>query len=271
MSSKLNLLIAFPYCTTQVVDLISKHQATTRFLLDSGAFTAWKTGKKVTVEDYCSFISDLPFKPWRYFNLDVIGDAEGSYKNYKKMLDKGFNPVPIFTRGENIKMVEEYYKTSDVLGIGGLVGTKGNRGFVKGIMEVVGNRKVHWLGFTNKNYVAYYKPYMCDSSSWEGGARYGNFNLYMGRGKYKTLKRENFKLKPTEEISRKLLEYNVDITELSKEKNWRGGDSLNRRLNAKSAVKESVEIEKVLGVKKFSAAATELAARFLIEAHKEEL
>lgn len=271
MLNKLNLLVAFPYCSNSIINLISPRQNHLRFLLDSGAFTAWKLGKKITVDDYCNFIKDLPFKPWRYFNLDVIGDAQGSYRNYKKMLDKGFNPVPIFTRGEDIKMIDRYYETSDVLGIGGLVGTKGNKGFVKGIMKIIGDRKVHWLGFTNKNFVAHYKPYMCDSSSWESGARYGTFNLYMGRGKYKTLKRNDFKLKPSGEVGRKLLEYDVDIKELAKEKNWRGGESVNRRLNARSAVKESLEIEKILNVKKFCAAASDLAVRLLIESYEGEV
>jgi len=38
--------------------------------------------------------------------------------------------VPIFTRGEDPSVLDDYYKTSDVVGIGGLVGTQGNKGFV---------------------------------------------------------------------------------------------------------------------------------------------
>ena len=269
--SKLNILVAYPYMTSNVISLLNENKHQIRFLLDSGAFTAWKAGKPIQLDDYCRFIESLPFKPWRYFTLDVIGDPEKSFLNYQKMLERGFNPVPIFTRGEKIEMIDEYYKTSDVLGIGGLVGTPGNKGFVKGVMNIIGKRKVHWLGFTSNDFVAHYKPYMCDSSSWEGGARYGAFSLYCGHGRYVTMKRVDFSKKPSYEIEKQLASYDVSVNDLSKNKNWCGGRSINRTLNARSAVRASLDIEKTLGTKKFSACATALALNLLIEGYKKEI
>jgi hypothetical protein len=271
MSNKLNILVAYPYMKPPVIEILKNNQEHVRFLLDSGAFTAWKSGKPIELDDYCKFIEGLPFKPWRYFTLDKIGDAEGSYKNYEIMLRRGFTPIPIFTRGENILMVDEYYKTSDVLGVGGLVGTSGNKGFVKGIMAKIGDRKAHWLGFTEKNFVAHYKPYMCDSSSWEGGARFGSFSLYAGGGKYISLNRKDFTEKPSLDICKKLKDYDVDVYDLAKESNWHGGRSINRILNARSAVKASLDIEKKLGTKQFCACTTGLALNLLIEGYDKEI
>jgi hypothetical protein len=253
-----------------IIDMINKNQNDIRFLLDSGAFTAWKSNKPIKLDDYCKFIENLPFKPWRYFTLDVIGDAEASFKNYQIMLDRGFNPVPIFTRGEDLSMIDEYYKTSDVLGVGGLVGTKGNKGFVKGFMKKVDGRKVHWLGFTNKNFVSYYKPYMCDSSSWEGGARFGTFDIYMGNGRYERLKRTDFSKKPKPEIIKAIKSYGFNPSDFAKESAWRGGQSLNRTINAATAVRATLDIEKKLNTKQFSACATSLALSLLLQEHKKE-
>ena len=164
--------------TKNIVEILYASRDTCRFVLDSGAFTAWKSGKPIVLDDYCRFIETLPFRPWKYFALDVIGDPEATMKNYQIMLDRGLTPIPIFTRGDDIKVIDEYYKTSDVVGLGGLVGTPGNKGYVKSIMRVIGNRKVHWLGFTNFNFIHHYKPYMCDSSSFAAGVRYARISLF---------------------------------------------------------------------------------------------
>lgn len=176
--SKLNILVAYPYLKPDVIRVISENKNDIRFLLDSGAFTAWKAGKPIQLDDYCRFIESLPFEPWRYFTLDVIGDPHASMKNYEIMLKRGFKPIPIFTRGEEPSVLEDYYKTSDVVGIGGLVRTPGNKGFVKGIMKKVNGRRVHWLGFTNLNFILHFKPYSVDSSSFDSGLRFGYLNLF---------------------------------------------------------------------------------------------
>ncbi len=158
---KLNILVAYPYINKMMIETVTEHEGSIRWLVDSGAFTAWKAGKEVSIDAYCKFIEGLPVAPWRYFTLDVIGNPKASMANYEVMLKRGFNPIPIFTRGEDPSVLDEYYKTSDVVGVGGLVGTKGNKGFVNGIMKHVGGRKVHWLGFTNAEYIKHYKPPIC--------------------------------------------------------------------------------------------------------------
>jgi hypothetical protein len=253
-----------------VIDLLNKNQDDIRFLLDSGAFTAWKAGKTIQVDDYCKFIESLPFKPWRYFTLDVIGDPEKSFKNYELMLSRGFKPIPIFTRGEDIKMIDEYYKTSDVVGIGGLVGTQGNKGFVKGIMNVVGDRKVHWLGFTNDNFVIHYKPYSIDSSSWTMGGRFAHISLYLGQGKSMSIKKKDFLSQPKTRVQKALQSYKVDQNLLAKSSSWNGGLSIPRFLSAKSQVRKSTDFEKNIKTKVFAAVSTAQEVGQLINAYKEE-
>ena len=240
---KAPLLQAYPYMSKEIVDILNVNQHQTRFVLDSGAFTAWKAGKTVNLDEYCRFIETLPFKPWRYFTLDVVGDPAKTLSNYETMLKRGFKPVPIFTRGEDISVLEEYYKTSDVVGIGGLVGTEGNKGFVKGIMTKVGNRKVHWLGFTSHPFIVHYKPHMCDSSAWNSGAMYGTLCVYLGNGRFelydypKFMKKKNDKL-----LFARIAQLKVDPYKLLDRDNWFRGTAIPPRVNAASYFRYSRDV-----------------------------
>lgn len=255
MTPRLNILIAYPYLKPDLIQLLASCGPALRFTLDSGAFTAWKAGKPIQLDDYCRFLEQLPIKPWRYFTLDVIGDPEGTLKNYETMLKRGFKPVPIFTRGEDTSVLDEFYKTSDLVGVGGLVGTPGNRGFVKGIMRHIGKRPVHWLGFTDMDFIRAYRPFMCDSSSFESGARYGALKLYMGRGQFRAVKKAQFKDRPPDEILERIRALGIDPYTLSQVNSWHGGYSVSRRLCAHSAVAMSVDVERNVGTKLFLAIA----------------
>ena len=266
---KLNLLAAYPYMTKNLINELKKEQDSVRFVLDSGAFTAWKSGNPIKLDDYCRFIESLPVKPWRYFTLDVIGDPHGSMKNYETMLKRGFNPVPIFTRGEDHSVLDDYYKTSDVVGLGGLVGTRGNKGFINGIMKHVGDRKVHWLGFTSIAYLKQYRPYMCDSSSWASALRFGQIALYKGKGQFVKCSKKDFVTAPSPEIVRLLLDHGIDPKELSDSKQWKNSGSGQypiEKVAYRSFTKYQVDIGKNLGTKMFMAVASDWQARLSIEA-----
>lgn len=268
---RLNLLAAYPYMSRPLIEVLQANQDKIRFVLDSGAFTAWKAGKPIALDDYCRFLDSLPFKPWRYFTLDVIGDPEGTIKNYETMLSRGYKPVPIFTRGEDIKMLDKYFETSDVVGIGGLVGTPKNKGFINGIMKHVGKRQVHWLGFTSIDYIKHYKPYMCDSSSWAGALIYGSMKLYDKAGRFVTCSKQDFMKKPSADVLRILKEYEVDPAELAIAGNWKNsgkGDYPTEKVAFRSFVKYQRDITKHLGTRMFMAVASDWQAKLAIEAYQ---
>ena len=254
-----------------VINVLSKNKESIRFLLDSGAFTAWKAGKPISLDSYCSFIESLPFKPWRYFNLDVIGNGEASFNSYETMLSRGFTPVPIFTRGEDIKMIDEYYKTSDVIGIGGLVGTKGNKGFVKGIMKIIGDRKCHWLGFNAKEFIAHYKPYTCDSSSWSSSFRYASACAYKGNGEFIRFTKKDLIHKPKLELLDLIRKHGVDPNELAKNSEWSNGNKAKEyaieTLTHRTWVKYQQELELKLKSMFFLACSTEGQVRLMMRAY----
>jgi hypothetical protein len=269
---KLNILVAYPYCNKQIQQLIYNHHSDIRFILDSGAFTVWKTNKQIKIDDYCRFIESLPFAPWRYFNLDVIGDAAASKKNYQTMLNRGFKPIPVFTRGENLETLEEYYNSSDVVALGGLVATEKNKGFVRALMKKINGRKTHWLGFTHHEFLKYFKPYMADSTSWEAGAKFGACPVYLPTsGLLKTVKRTQApKDLQDRNIQLAIHQLGFNVTEMLLEKNWRGLWSLSRQLGARSMIKFSLDVEKNLGTKLFAALGTTSTLKMFLEGYYNE-
>lgn len=268
-SIKLNLLVAYPYMLPDMVRLLSENSDVIRLVVDSGAFTAWKSGTEIKLDDYCGFIESLPVTPWRYFTLDKVGDAHGTAENYRIMLRRGFDPVPIFTRGEDLTALDRFYETSDVVGLGGLVGTQGNRGFVNGIMQRVGKRRVHWLGFTKREFLKVYRPYMADSSSWEGLAMYGTTQLYMGNGQFRAIARSSFSTRPDACLIERVKFLGLDPYELRSAEVWRGGSiSPIRALAAANGVAFSLDVQKNLGTLLLCAVTRSYSAQLLLNSFR---
>jgi hypothetical protein len=268
---KCNILVAYPCVKPDLMRFLQEHEGQINWLLDSGAFTAWKKKEVIQLDDYCKFVEGLPITPWRYFTLDVVGDPHKTRENYFAMRQRGFKPVPIFTRGEDIQQLEEYYSTHDVIGIGGLVGTKGNRSFVRWIMENgVKSRKVHLLGFGQPDFLAFYKPYSCDSSGWAGAVRYATLQLYRGQGRWIRLGKKDFVNRPKAEVFEIFESYGEDIREAGKASEWTNsgrGDRMLERLTCKAWARWAIDLERIHNVKFFLACACTWQIRQLLEAH----
>lgn len=253
-----------------MIDAVSANRNRIRFLLDSGAFTAHTTGREIRLDDYCKFIESLPFKPWRYFSLDVIGDPEKTRKNYDTMVERGFSPIPIFTQNDDISSLEYFYSKSDVVGLGGLVtgDKKKVRKFVAEMMRHVNGRRVHWLGFTDTDFVNYYRPYMCDSSGIQSALRFGSFILYKGNGKTATLDKKYFASHPSHEVFAALRRLGIDTKPLSQDKNWRGNNSISNRVAVGAFVEKSMDIFSHLGTRLFLAICLPSQVPLMVDFHR---
>src|SRR5699024_6895886 len=65
--------------------------------IDSGAFTAYTTGRKITVEQYADHL-EANRGAWDYaFTLDVIGDHRASMRQTEALISRGYPVTPIFT------------------------------------------------------------------------------------------------------------------------------------------------------------------------------
>lgn len=252
---KLSVLVAYPYMDKKMVEALEKYRDGIEFFLDSGAFTAWNAGKPIELDDYCRFLERLPFMPDRYFALDVVGDPVATVENYKRMLERGFNPIPVFTPSQSFEDIEEYYKTTEIIGCGGLTTKYGKESipYLIKVMKYCGGRKVHLLGYTKPEFVKHFRPYSCDSSSWLSARRFGTANLYIGQGKFVNFGRKQAIKKPRQEILNAIKNLGFSLTDFTKEQNWRGGYSIAFQVSTRSWCKYLMDAERAIGTKIFLA------------------
>ena len=162
-----------------------------RVIIDSGAFTAWTSGKAIDPRDYAAWALDFKER-WEskmhslyFMNLDVIGDQEASWDNQLILEGLGLNPLPIITFGADKKHLIRALDNYPYIALGGLVPYSRDKVKLKKwldfcfsiIMEKKKKTgvmpKVHLLGITTDWVLKRYPCFSSDSSSWVGCLRFG--------------------------------------------------------------------------------------------------
>lgn len=153
--------------------------------LDSGAFSAWSKGEEIDIDDYCEFIHECIPLLQVYFNLDVIGDGEKSYKNWEYMRDKGLDPLGVYHLGTPGIYRHNYLTLEpDYLALSGTPARKYKdqlesflqRQWDYKLMDSSGYPllKVHGFGITSAKLVEAYPWHSVDSSTWaQYAGKYG--------------------------------------------------------------------------------------------------
>lgn len=157
-----------------------------RVFLDSGAFTAWSQKKEIDINKYAEFLKEWKDKFEVYANLDVIGDAEATLKNQKKLEKHGLDPLPTFHYKSDIKYLKYYAKNYEYIALGGLVPISKEQTIFKWLdycfkylVKEVQNPaerkrlKIHAFGVSNPEVLLRYPFYSCDSTSWLLGGKFG--------------------------------------------------------------------------------------------------
>jgi hypothetical protein len=250
---KAKLLLAYPYATERLIKGLAEQTELVDLMIDSGAYSAWKIGEEVTLDGYCRFLEGLPFRPWRYLQLDVVGDADATMANFLKMRAMGFDPIPVFTRGAPLDHFTAYRQMSDLVAIGGLVQTKGNGGFVAGVMKAADGHKLHLLGFKKSEYLKFFKPYSCDSTNWTRGGRYGWIDVYRGAGRMDNLLRKSIAAKLDDQAISTIRAYGLDPYELRLADAWSKSNGMASVLPAYSWLDYSFDAARNIGVNVFMA------------------
>jgi len=162
-----------------------------RVIIDSGAFTAFTTGKIINPKDYASWSLDFQ-KRWEhrmkslyFMNLDVIGNQDDSWKNQSILELLGMNPIPIITYGVDKRHLIRALDNYDYIALGGLVPHSRNKIKLQKWLDycfniIMGRYKetgimprIHLLGITTDWVLKRYPCYSSDSSSWVACLRFG--------------------------------------------------------------------------------------------------
>ena len=269
---KLNILVAFPYFSKKIYEkLMELDPSTFRLIVDSGAFTAWNTGKQISLDDYAKFLKSIP-SHWDYkaVQLDVYGDPEQTYINYMRMLDMGYADImPVFTRGDSLERLEEFYSYTDYIMFGGIAIGGQNTNYVKWFCEMNKGRHAHWVGFVNVPFIKHYKPYSVDSSSIKSSARFGNLQIYAGNGNLKSINKKEFSNIPSDNVIEMLKKHGLTLSQILLLQNNQAWSSNAKAFKYKSQngiasfitylghTKRAIEVEKNLGTKIYQALSSE--------------
>lgn len=158
--------------------------------LDSGAYSAFTQNVQIDIREYISFIKEHQDCINVYANLDVIGSAEGTWKNQLIMEKAGLKPLPVYHFKEPIAWLLKYLDRGyDYLAIGGLV-KAGNilpfldEIFMKHLCASSGipKLKIHGFGLTSLKLMLRYPWYSVDSTSWVMTGRMGSIFMPSMRG-----------------------------------------------------------------------------------------
>lgn len=150
--------------------------------LDSGAYSAVTQGAVINIQDYIKFIKENKEAISIYANLDVIGDAAGTWKNQQIMEKAGLSPLPVFHQGEDETYLRKYIEQYEYIALGGMVGTSSNQliYWLDRIFPTTCDEdgmpkiKVHGFGLTSLQLMLRYPWYSVDSTSWVITGRMGN-------------------------------------------------------------------------------------------------
>ena len=153
--------------------------------LDSGAFSAKTQGIDINIEEYIAFIKEHEHLLTVYANLDVIGSAEGTWRNQMLMEKAGLKPLPTFHYGEDLKWLRRYINRGyDYIALGGMVKTPNLIAWLDDIWhkyltdeQGMPRIKVHGFGMTSLSLMLRYPWYSVDSTSWVVAGRLGSIYI----------------------------------------------------------------------------------------------
>lgn len=204
-----NILQSYYYCNefTEKVVIPSCDS----FMLDSGAFTFFSSGKHVDwndyIEKYADFITRNDVK--LFFELDI--DSLVGYENVlllRKKIESLTNRkcIPVWhkSRGldEFVKMCKEY----DYVALGGIVAKEITQKEYKYFPKLIkiaheNGAKIHGLGFTNLVGLTKYHFDSVDSTSWVSGNRFGSVYKFNGKTMVKYDKKEGQRLSDSRKVA----------------------------------------------------------------------
>jgi len=191
-TEKLNVLVSFGRLKRDIADFVFHHRSKLNsVVLDSGVWTLNSNPEmyrdQINLRAYQSYLKEVGRYFDFYFNFDEVMSVDGFDQNYGNQLvleAAGLKPVPVVhdSYGDEVQLyIDRGYdlvalgssevRDADVAELYRIV----NRFYSQGI-------KVHLLGSTDYQKLAYLPVYSCDSSTWNHAGSRGHI-LYWNPNK----------------------------------------------------------------------------------------
>jgi hypothetical protein len=181
-----NVLLSYAFHNKTDLAKVRSRLVCGRMMIDSGAFTAFTTGKTISLQEYAEYLQHWEGHWDHAVTLDVIGDPAESRKQTQKLHAMGINVMPVFTRGDTIAEFDAMVKECGYVCVGGLVGLP--PALVERRATLLQRRAeengggIHALGVGAIPTLSRAKPYSADASNVSGAFRFGTI-LFFDKGK----------------------------------------------------------------------------------------
>jgi len=150
--------------------------------LDSGAFSADSQKTPIDVWEYMAYINENFDYISTYVVLDVIGNAEETWKNQALMESEGLNPLPVYHVEDPIEYLYKCLEY-DYFALGGMAGGIGHAAriaFLDKCFEIICDSKgnlprsrIHGFGIMSPDLITRYPFFSLDTASWVAYTQYG--------------------------------------------------------------------------------------------------
>jgi hypothetical protein len=181
----LHLLVSFAYIDEWRKELAAgvwPEEYVDQTMLDSGAFTAYTTGRTIDRE---ALMQEQRSSRWsECVALDAIGDPAQGEENWRASLDRGIDAFPTFHHGEPWEVLERYVRQSWKVGIGGVVGKPKTQliDFYNEVFKRAWPARLHMFGSIDERVMRRYPWHSCDSAVWYLlSVRYAGWSLPSGK------------------------------------------------------------------------------------------
>lgn len=221
---KLPILISFAYWEEEHRAFVEEHKDQLKVLVDSGAFTAWRGGDPVELDDYLDFIDENEHLIDEHIQLDVIGDPEGTTKNLQISRERGYDPLPVFTIGHTKKYLKEI--SGDRFCCGCVKPGQDNDATVDWVLRnSVDPSKCHILGTSLVKYFRHKTPpQSIDASSWLSPLRFGHCDFPLSAYRSVNVDRQfirNTKTPEFKKVNRMCKKHGLHLEELRDPGAWK--------------------------------------------------
>lgn len=166
-----HFMISYYYWKKHRTPLRTIRQRGAHVMLDSGAFSAWKKGESINVEDYVNYIRAGCVG--KYVVLDVVGDPEETDFNQRTMEESGLYPIPVFHIGSKWERLDMLAGKYPLIALGGTVGRSRTERetFFDEVFARHPETCYHGLGMTIPALMRKYPWMSVDSTTWLTGKK----------------------------------------------------------------------------------------------------
>jgi hypothetical protein len=154
------------------------------WVLDSGAFSAFKSGVKIDLMEFnetaARLVAEHPDLK-EVYALDVIDDWRGSMLNYEATAKAGYPWIPAYHINDPQEMLRDLAQGYPKIAVGGMTRLKGptKRRFAEQCFARVWPKKIHGFGVGQEDLVMALPWHSVDATNWElGPCKFGHWRTY---------------------------------------------------------------------------------------------